>query len=290
MHTSKTFSSIVCASFISTTSFVTANTISPDIPNAAFAPVTILPSHPQCDGPGEVAFHVDFERNDLRFRLNVDDDTTFLSESMADGTKPSDPICTRTERRGTDVVRIHVDCDDAQVPIASAFAFLAPDEAGVAVTVEGTFTACQSPTSFDVLESAWTATVIQTGEATKFSGSFITHPKAGCEATKIHTNPSATLAYSTSGTSDVFGNWRSRYRYWDRPRLRQQVPAFFRVRLQNIPLESATQTESRFVANTWAIFFPTYDGKSACLDGLCQLPSSVVSGRRTTPLPVRVCR
>ena len=150
-----------------------ADTISPDIPNAFFAPLTVVEDHPQCNGPGEVAFAVNFEAPRLAFRA-TENDALNTAEIGSDGqVTVEEARCHIIQRSGTEKMLVQVDCADGQITQSP---FISLDFDNIDLSLAGRFLACQSPTQFAVFESNWVAMIRQDGETRAFQNDFLSIP------------------------------------------------------------------------------------------------------------------
>ena len=285
MQISKAFSSIAYASFISITSFAAADIIPPSTPNAYFAPLALVDNHPQCSGWGQTAYEVVFETNNLSFYVQTEGRRD-RARVRADGTVTiQHQSCAIIERRGTDPVRIEIPCDDVVVPKPR---FSQRDLEQTALALSGRFLACQSPTAFDVLESNWEVIAKQETGTSTYSGSFFEFAEQGCEDTYDAEIPAAAFGYSVAGTFGAHSLYASGYRWRREQDIERALPTHFRVELSKIPLLESNEERTNVIANASAIFFPTVNGNSACLDGLCEVPERL--GTNVTLFDPRICK
>ena len=152
------------------------------------APVTILPDHPQCNAPGEVAFAAKLDAQDMDIRISSPNwrgsikQFNFHGEAEAGQTclatknmnetpdqarcaaNPADesvsfrsrPACFTTLRRGTEVTRFEVACPE-ETPTPSLNQRIL--DADIRIDVVASAQLCQSVTGIALLQSQWTATL-----------------------------------------------------------------------------------------------------------------------------------
>lgn len=171
------------------------------------APMTILPHHPLCSGPGEVAFSVEMAADDLDFMLEGDgwngsvyqfsrstDDlsdrscivgrprlsrSTFtMPETLCDAeafddtaseniVMPEAKGCFLVTRRGTDVMREEVSCGETNAP-NSLNSILKGASVGLNFRLAADI--CQSLTGIGILDSEWSAEIETTAGMETYEG------------------------------------------------------------------------------------------------------------------------
>lgn len=171
------------------------------------APMTIIPDHPLCSGPGEVAFAVELVADNLDFRLEGDgwngsvyqfsrsaDDQSdrscivgrprlsrsgfVMPETLCDAENfddtasqnlvmPDEKGCFLVTRRGTEEVRQEVSCGESDAP-SSLNSIL--KSASVELNFRLSADLCQSLTGIGILDSDWVAEIDTTIGAETYEG------------------------------------------------------------------------------------------------------------------------
>jgi len=266
----------------------TAQTIAEGAVNAYFAPATVVTDHPQCSGPGEVAYQLEFEGSDLSFSVEhafsgamktvLGRDNTPAKE-VADPGEPSPvveiapivveeeerPRCFITQRRGVESMRVEIECNGALDPI-DPFARLATSDLSLAVSAQASV--CVSLAGFRVLEGAWTAELDAGLESASYSGAAFAPTLPDCDAPAQTEHPQVQLNYVMPGIVGNPNEWRG-------PRLRQEEKpaAAFWLRFEDVPIPKASGGISTFAVTANTYFFPTFDGTADCPDGICRPPT-----------------
>lgn len=206
---------IVC--LIASHSFVLAQTTQEQLINLLLtgdtskfsAPVTILNDHPQCNGPGMVAFSVLLEANDVDFDVSGDQwDGTVQQFSRYDALtetntcimgqqlhgritgRPEDrcnvsesrrqvfredigpTLCYRTERRGTEKASVEVACPtdvNSDQPESLNALVRAAD---IEIDMSASADVCKSLSGVGLLNSEWSIAVTTGDETETFTGRF----------------------------------------------------------------------------------------------------------------------
>ncbi len=261
---------LACILFIAPPASTLADTISPDIPNGYFAPLTVIGDHPQCSGLGQVAFEAAFETNNLAFEVSTENLRTTQTVDFDGTTATEESRCFLLERHGTEVERVEISCDDGR---PKSLTFSQTDPAKVELSVTGNFVACQSPTSFEIMESNWEVAITSGTNVSYYSDQFFEYPKDGCISQKFTSEPSAILHYYVPGISGTAATRVLRYPFRASLNFDRQPPAYFRIDISGIPLEHRQDVNpQRLLARTSATFFPKSDEISGCADGVCELP------------------
>jgi len=264
---------------------VMADTIASNIPNGYFAPLTVIEDHPQCNGPGQAAFEVSFETADLSYEAQHVDGRQTASVS-ADGVVTSDASrCFVTNRRGTERIQVEVNCDDGAKRHSP---FETYDTSQNALSVSGSFTACQSPFAFELLDSWWR---VQSGGlrgTTERTGSVFRIPHQGCQGAGPVSGPQLYLEYVKPTMNGIATFRNDRFPHDDLDIVAQAPPTFFRLFLDRMPIFPDETGAPRAVAQTQVFLFPTDQGVGPCYGGVCRLPR--LDRNLLNVRPARQCR
>lgn len=266
-HMIKLTASVIaaCATFSSP---ISADQIAEDAVNSSFAEYTVLENYPGCDLPGQTAYQIAFEAEDIGFVVQ----NQWQGGSRTIGAEPSlaPRQCYRRERRGVELVQIPIDCDDSS-PLVDPFALTDLDNTSFSMSADATM--CLSLSGFTVLDGSWTAQIISGFERTEHSGTFLKPAVESCSDPVRASGMFGTLDFVTSGMwghPGVRRHWRRSTVYENPP-----APAIFQLKLFGIPFASSNADETGFVAGTRAFFFPAFEGQANCPEGICYVPRLV---------------
>lgn len=245
-----------------------ADEISEDVLNGLFAPLTILEDHPQCQGPGETAFEVEFDAPDIAFRARVRGATRqellYDQNGLVVGTERR---CFVQQRRGVEVMDVQVNCDGGAETEILAQPY---DFDRIALRVTGAFTVCQSPFAFSLLESNWTAVSDGPLGTVTTEGEVFTVRPEGCQDATPYDEPALLLEYSHLGATPFRDVNRLRF-FQEFGQVQPEETTHFRLFFQDLPIIVDDAGEVGATANTGVYLFPTASGRNFCHDNLCDL-------------------
>ena len=242
-------------------SAVYAEEISDDFVNGYFVPLTLVEDHPQCQGPGETAFQVEFDQTSVVFHPQ----STF-----------DDRRCYVTQRSGNERVQAEVPCSSGNDVSSLAEP---PDFAEYSLQVSASFTACQSPFGFSVLDSSWRADASGPTGAVTSSGSVFSVPAEGCSDARRENGPAMLLEYFQTGAAS-FG-WRNspRFSITDSKEIEPEIPTHFVLSFWSVPIVTNDDDYPLFVASALVALVPDAFADSACWGRQCETRMSQTAGR-----------
>ncbi|MGJ8586933.1 MAG: hypothetical protein ACSHXW_02160 [Yoonia sp.] len=270
MQNSLFLGGVVCAFFIAAPVASDADTISSDIPNAYFAPVSVIEDHPQCDGLGQTALEFTFNTENLSFEVLGGVRFNQAYVDAGGGSTIETEKCFVIQRNGVERIEVPIRCGEGRT---STSPFERVDLEDLSLSMSGKFLACQSPTSFRIMSSDWTVEVSGQTGLQRYEGEFFEFEDAGCENARIVRAPQATLSYNLAGITGPTTSPFSLYRWNRNDRVVEAAPTHFMIGLTGIPILERNGTESVLRAKTTATFFPDLAGETDCRDGICRLPS-----------------
>lgn len=261
-----------------------ANEIGPGQLNTGFATVAALESHPSCNGAGDRAIKMQFEMENLYFRLassswdrdlgvyptdvSVDPDSCTITERRGgetmelqcnryteDETRPVQQ-CTVTERRGVERIELQVDCPDQD---AGQDLFSSVTTHTPRLDISGTVTMCQSLASYRVVEGEWQADVTIDDQTVRSEGELLLPGSYACEGAVDDPRPRGGIAYFPeptllSGQPLGFQRHHSFYRFW----------------IDHLPVQLPNTADAAVLLQSSALFFPTLENeKHVCEDRGC---------------------
>ncbi|WP_341366317.1 hypothetical protein [Yoonia sp. BS5-3] len=139
-----------------------------DAPNLLYGRYTVLDTHPDCAAPDQLAFQIPIEASNLDY-VALDSANNLVWGNNNDKIETLHQ-CYVTERIGTEIRRTPVRCSQASTqPLTQAY-----DPAAISVGVNGTVTACLSPTNLALVDADWTVNVTHDTVTHRESGTGIT--------------------------------------------------------------------------------------------------------------------
>lgn len=243
-----------------------ADQIAEDATNAYFADYSLLGSLPGCDRPGDTAYRATFEANDVDYFV-VHRPTGDRWASRNDGLPVIAETCYRTERRGTEILRVEAECSGEQ-PSQDPFALLQLRNTSLSISAEVDM--CVSLSRFELLDGSWTAHLDAGLIRSEQSGKFLTRSDATCDELVPAQFSFATLNYAMSG---VWGNPGDRSA-WRSPGYHHNsyAPALFQFDLGGLSLPMDIITGGPSVIGATTYFFLTNEDGANCPNGVCELP------------------
>ncbi|PXW70190.1 hypothetical protein C7964_10274 [Loktanella sp. PT4BL] len=274
MQNSLFLGGVVCVSFIAAPVASDADTIASDIPNGLFAPLTIIEDHPQCNGPGQTAFKVEFETGEVSY-------TAQHVQSLREASISSDGVILEEEARcfvghrsGTELRQVEVSCNGGELQRSP---FDARNLSQTSISISGTFTACHSPFAFEIMDSSWRAQINEPKGPSEVTGTVFQNPVEGCENAVQVLEPRLYLRYVQTTSSGIPLGIERRFPYDDVDVVSPASPTFFRLIFNDIPVLLNDNNSAFATVDTQVFLFPTDQGVARCPAGLCTLPRFVTN-------------
>ena len=262
-------SGLVCAIVLVAPVVTHADTISSDIPNGLFAPLTIIEDHSQCNAPGETAFKVEFETGSVSYRAQHMQSLQEAAVSANGVVTEDQPRCFVGQRSGTERIQVEVSCDGGGLRRSP---FEARNLSQIDIIVSGSFIACQSPFAFEVLESTWRAQSNEPKGKSEVAGTVFQNPIQGCDNAEPVLGPRMYLDYVQPTMDGIPQGFRHRFPR-DKPNVVSPAhPTYFRLVLNDMPVLLDESNVPFATVDTQIFLFPTNQGEGSCPAGRCVLP------------------
>ena len=231
MRNSRIINGLVSFILIGAPALAFADSISSDIPNGQFAPLTILEDHPQCNGAGQTAFNVEFETGNLSYRAQNAQSLREVAVSTDGVVAEDDARCFVTQMSGVERIQVEVICSDCTLQRSP---FEGRNLSQTTISVSGTFSVCQSPFAYEVMESSWRAQINNPKVQSEVTGTVFQYPVQGCEDAVPALGPKLYLDYVQTTSAGMPFGYSSRFPYNKPNVVSPAQPTFFRLIFNDI--------------------------------------------------------
>jgi len=156
--------------------------------NVFAAPYEVIPDHPNCSGPGKIAFKTEFQAKDIKFEVGLNERarSIYFGAGGVVERNPDNRVCSVKTRRGAETITTRVQCPDL-VSKPSKVSDLAAELSNTinSANLSGRLSGCLSLAGFELLDNEWSfdielvdgtsRTLAATSAADVFSADFA-HP------------------------------------------------------------------------------------------------------------------